>query len=204
MIKGKFITIDGPNGVGKSSIIERLKIFLSEIDFQFIHTKEVTNSRIGKFINTNLDYFQAKSLACIIAADRFQHIESTIKPSIESGVNVISDRYFPSSLVYQNIDGCSIEFINSVNTGILIPDISIIVNAKTKDLQKRIVQRIKKDKYEIEINSCKTESQLFVKSIKILKDLGWTIYSLDNSDGNLENNANLLFKIILNKKLNYE
>ncbi|MCF6296062.1 MAG: dTMP kinase [Flavobacteriaceae bacterium] len=198
MKKGKFISIDGPNGVGKSTLIEKLKLTLSDIKYDFLHTKEVTNSSIGQLIHRYLGDLTPNSLACLIAADRYNHIETKIKPNLLRGINVISERYFPSSLVYQIIDGCSLDFVKSINNEILIPDISIIINASTSTLERRLKSRIFLDKFEQVENNRTQEVKLFNKAEYILKELNWNVMTIDNSDGKLEHNVNTLKSIILN------
>lgn len=98
---GKLIAIEGIDGTGKTSLCFRLQEELPREDFIFTH--EPTNSSIGKVIreyllNRNDDELQ---LLYLFAADHRYHIENIVKPCLEQGLHVISDRYLHSHIAYQ-------------------------------------------------------------------------------------------------------
>ena len=110
-----FIAIDGPNGVGKSTIIEGLKGRLQDRIENYKFTKESTSSSLGTFIREHQNEYTARCLAALVAADRYDHLEKTIQPNLQAGRTVITDRYIAASLVYQLLDGLSLEFIMQLN-----------------------------------------------------------------------------------------
>lgn len=119
MEKAIFVAIEGPNGSGKSTVIKLTSQILRRRSIQCICTKEPSTSQLGQFIRFNQHIYSKEVLACLIAANRYEHQERVIKPNLGSGISVISDRYFPSSLVYQQIDGVEKAFIWDINRNIV-------------------------------------------------------------------------------------
>lgn len=124
--KSLFVTFEGPNGVGKTTVIKDVAQKLGVLGYSVLRTKEPTGSSLGDFLRNAEELYGKETLACIAAADRYFHIEKEIAPALAVGRIVLSDRYVESSLVLQRLDGCSLEFIWSINSQILVPDLSII------------------------------------------------------------------------------
>lgn len=108
---GKLIAIDGPNGVGKSTIIAAVekKLLLHKVDV-FV-TKEPTNSELGCFLRNFSEKKKGLGLACLVAADRYEHLKNEIIPMLEQKKVVITDRYILSSIILQGMDGVDTKFI---------------------------------------------------------------------------------------------
>src|SRR6266550_6007970 len=100
---GLFVAIDGPNGVGKSTLLEIMVRSLRQRGLGVHKTQEVTETKLGKFIRGSGKMYRGKTLALLIAADRQNHIERDIAPALESHDIVITDRYVGSSLVFQKL-----------------------------------------------------------------------------------------------------
>ena len=102
----KFITIEGNDGSGKSTVIEGLKRIFSERGIDVVFTREPGGSMIAEKIrqiildpeNTQMD---DKTEALLYAASRRQHLTETVLPALNSGKMVICDRFIDSSLAYQ-------------------------------------------------------------------------------------------------------
>ena len=157
--RGVFVVIDGPNGVGKTTAIELVKAQRNVFALPTYYTKEPTSSDLGKFIRLRQDAYSAETLACLIAANRYEHIKEVIEPNLQQGKLVISDRFITSSLVYQGMDGLSDEFILSLNSKTIIPDLIIVLMANESILNDRLMKRQDKitrfeeaDKRTFEIN----------------------------------------------------
>lgn len=69
-----FVAIDGPNSVGKSTLIEAIKIKMESLGYIVYTTKEPTNTKLGRFIRQFAEEHSGISLACLVAADRYEHI----------------------------------------------------------------------------------------------------------------------------------
>lgn len=105
--KGLFITFEGGEGAGKSTLIDRLSRALTEDGRKVVLTREPGGSELGTHIRHWLldeDFFiplVPKAELLLFLADRAQHIEETIKPVIERGDIVLCDRFNDSTIAYQ-------------------------------------------------------------------------------------------------------
>ena len=129
MPKGKLITLEGIDGTGKSSIAKMLKTRFPEAVF----TKEPTKSWIGKAVKKSIDS-DTNPLAelFLFVADHAEHIAKVIRPSLEQGKTVISDRYSDSRYAYQgatlsNLFEDAVDWVQSVHRGwTIVPDLTIL------------------------------------------------------------------------------
>ena len=185
--KGFFVAIDGPNGVGKTTLLEAIKKRMKDKDIQIYMTKEPTNSILGKFIKEISEEITGDSLACLISADRYEHLKNEIIPELKKGKIVITDRYILSSLILQVMDGVKDSFILNLNSKIIKPDLQLAIFAAEKVIQERLEQREKLTRFE-KNNQSKKELINMKKGIEKLKELNVKILCVDNSS-NLEDNA---------------
>lgn len=108
MSKKFFVSFEGPDGSGKTTIIKLLNEYLQDNNYDVVLTREPGGSKIAESIrdivldpqNTNLSY---KTEALLYAASRAQHFHDVIKPALEQSKIVLCDRFLDSSLVYQGI-----------------------------------------------------------------------------------------------------
>ncbi len=129
-MKGKFIVVEGLDGSGASTQVAMLAEYLASKGYKVLVTKEPTNNLIGGLIRGQLTHEWKSNPECLqllFAADRSHHIEKEIVPALEKGYIVISDRYMYSSLAFGSID-CDIEWLKSINSKFLKPDVSIVLN----------------------------------------------------------------------------
>lgn len=80
-------------------------------------------------------------MACLVAADRYHHLITDIRPRLAAGAIVICDRYVASSYVLQRMDGVSLEFIDAINDGADVPDLAVILTAAPEVAADRIYRR---------------------------------------------------------------
>ncbi len=134
--KGLLITMEGPDGSGKTMQMDLLEKALREQGYPVIRSREPGGTPIGEAIRNvilNPEYTEMDSMteAMLYAASRAQHVAEKIKPAIAEGYIVLLDRFLDSSLVYQGIGrGMTIETIEAINrfaTGGLQPDATIMV-----------------------------------------------------------------------------
>lgn len=137
---GLFITLEGPNGVGKTTFIKKLSECL-EKTHSVVLTREPTDTEFGKYVRYNEGKLKGNAYAYLIAADRCNHLEHIVEPELSKNKMVICDRYIESSLVLQAFDGVNLEDIWRINSGFRVPDISIILLAKEETLSKRLSER---------------------------------------------------------------
>lgn len=107
-MKGLFITIEGNDGSGKSTVIQSLKEQLAKLNVNVCYTREPGGSYVAEKIrevildNDNIA-MDDKTEALLYAASRRQHLKETVFPALEEGKIVVCDRFIDSSLTYQGI-----------------------------------------------------------------------------------------------------
>lgn len=150
-MKGQFIVLEGPDGSGTTTHSKLLAEALAKEGRDVILTAEPTDSTIGKFIREQLALKTIPSptaLQLLFCADRAWHIEKVIKPALDAGKTVISDRYVISTLIYGEALGLDPEWLLRVNTPFLEPDIMMIALPPLHVCLERIQKRKQLDVFE--------------------------------------------------------
>ena len=119
-MKGLFITFEGGEGTGKSTVLSKLKAFFDENKIEYIFTREpggtLVSEKIREVILDVQNPMDSLTEAYLYAASRIEHIKKKIEPALKEGKIVISDRYLDSSLVYQGIArGLGIDLVLKIN-----------------------------------------------------------------------------------------
>lgn len=145
-MKGLFITLEGPDGSGKSTIIKLIGDYLSDKGIDFIMTREPGGTSIGEDIrhiildNKNTD-MGGETEALLYAASRAQHVHEKIIPALDEGKLVLSDRFVLSSLAYQGVGrNLGIENVKKINDfalGGLYPDLILFFHIDPEITLKR-------------------------------------------------------------------
>ena len=151
MKKGSFIVLEGPDGSGTTTHSRILAEALAREGRDVILTAEPTDCPIGKFIREQLALKSIPSptaLQLLFCADRAWHIEKVIKPALDAGKTVISDRYVISTLIYGEALGLDPEWLVRVNTPFLEPDIMMIALPPLRVCLERIQKRKQLDVFE--------------------------------------------------------
>lgn len=191
--KGKLIAFDGPNGVGKTTLIAEIVAKLESQRIEVLKTSEPTKTVLGNFIREIQDDIKKEALACLVVGDRYEHLSSEVLPALREGKIVLMDRYILSSYVLQGIDGISFEFIDDLNQNIILPDLQIALLADEKILEERLSQREKRTRFEY---NSKIELDFMEKGIERLREKNVNIEVIDNTLG-LEINADKIIELIL-------
>ena len=160
-MKGLFITFEGNDGSGKSSVIETIKKELISRGYNVLYSREPGGSKIAEKIrevildvdNVGMD---DKTESLLYAASRREHIVKTLLPALNEGKIVLCDRYLDSSLAYQGYArGIGIDEVYRMNTYAtdnLLPDLTLLICVKPEVGFERIKknQRGALDRLEIE------------------------------------------------------
>ena len=146
---GKFITFEGIDGSGKSTQLRMLAGKLCARGINVVTTREPGGTPLGRrlreaFLETEETVAPMAELLAF-AADRAQHVEFLIKPSLAEGRVVISDRYADATFAYQGAGrGFSEESVNQVielATGGLKPDLTLFFDISVEEAIRRMVER---------------------------------------------------------------
>ena len=142
-----FITLEGPEGSGKTTAVEAAVKALEEKGYQIVRTREPGGTPIAEEIrnvildkkNTNMD---PRTEALLYAASRRQHLVEKVWPALKEGKIVICDRYLDSSLAYQGgARGLGVDNILNVNlfaTENTYPDLTLLFDITPEEGLKRI------------------------------------------------------------------
>ncbi len=187
-----FVTFDGPNGVGKTTIINKLNKKLEKLGYNTYMTKEPTDSSIGNFIKQSEEMYTGYVLANLVAADRHSHIQNEILPRLRDGNIVLCDRYIVSSLILQRLDGLSVREILDINTGIIKPDLTILLIAELETINQRLRGRQLLTRFEREFDSS--------KELYYTKDAANYLYNDNyifiNTENDIDRNLEIIFEAI--------
>jgi len=138
-MKGYFITFEGTDGSGKTSVIKEVEKHFKTMGYDVLVTREPGGIRISEKIRDILlgkEYpeMDPRTEALLFAASRRQHLIEKIKPALERGMMVLCDRYVDSSLVYQGIArNLGIDEVWSINAFAIenfLPELTILVDVK--------------------------------------------------------------------------
>ena len=146
--QGKFITFEGPDGSGKTAQLDILAEEFTQAGYPILKTREPGGTPISDQIRATLLDLKNTAMidrteALLYQAARAQLVEEVIKPHLEQGGIVLSDRYADSTLAYQGFGHqntvSSLEGIIHYATGGLIPDLTILLDLPPEvGLQRRL------------------------------------------------------------------
>ncbi len=157
-MKGKFVTFEGPEGVGKSHQIRRLEQYLKDNGIKYYLTREPGGTPISEQIRNIILDSNNKSMsdeceAMLYASARIQLLKETVIPKLERGELVFCDRYIDSSFAYQAYArGLGKEFIEKINSFAIencMPDCTIFLNLTPEEAFKRKGGVDKTDRLEL-------------------------------------------------------
>ncbi len=134
-----FVVLEGVDGCGKSTQVARLAARFRDRGQEVVTTREPGATPAGAAIRTVVlggAPIDARTEALLIAADRAEHTATVLRPALERGAVVVSDRYVPSSLAYQGVArGLGVEQIDRLSawaTGGLEPDVVVVLDVTTE------------------------------------------------------------------------
>ncbi|MFZ9309617.1 MAG: dTMP kinase [Candidatus Nanopelagicales bacterium] len=197
---GAFIAIEGGDGAGKSTQAKLLANGLRTRGHEVIITREPGGSPIAEKIRhvvldvANLG-LNERAEALLFAASRAEHVASTIRPALERGTIVISDRYMDSSIAYQGIArGLGLEHIRDLNlwaTNNLVPDLTIILDVDAEHGLNRVADPNRIEEESTEFHSVVRDA--FLELAKLDPDR----YLIVSANQPAEEIAETIFKRVL-------
>lgn len=136
MSRGLFISLEGIDGVGKSTQSDLLEEYLRELGQPVVRTFEPGGTELGQEIRHLLLHRKGdvapRSEALLYAADRAHHVATKVRPALERGQAVITDRYLDSSVAYQGVgrelNAEDVRAISMFAVENLLPDLTILLD----------------------------------------------------------------------------
>lgn len=168
-MSGFFITFEGTDGSGKTSVLNAIEAKLKAAKIDYLRTREPGGNRISEQIrNVILDEkfteMDARTEALLYAAARRQHLVETVLPALEAGKVVLCDRFVDSSLAYQgagrDIGAAEVKQMNQFATAGLEPDLTIYLAIEPS----LGLERIKKNRQD-EVNRLDKEALSFYETV---------------------------------------
>ncbi len=159
ILKGRFITLEGPEGSGKSTHAILLSDYLSVAGIEVVRTREPGGVSLSEELRRILldrgSRISPRSELLLYAAGRSQHTDELIRPALERGDFVISERYTHASMAYQGygrgLDLDLIRRLNEIATCGIKPDLVIVLDVDSRGGLKRVKESGRQfDRLELE------------------------------------------------------
>ncbi len=149
-----FVTMEGIEGSGKTTQMKRIAQWLTAAGREFLITRQPGGTPIGEQIRSILLNPGNKDLSpttelLLYMADRAQHLETVIRPALDSEIVVVCDRYFDATIVYQGyargLEKKKIRQLHQITCSGLMPDLTLLLDLETGIGLDRAWKRIHKD-----------------------------------------------------------
>lgn len=146
---GFFLALEGGDGAGKSTQVEALAEWIRNKGHEVVVTREPGATAIGKrlrsiILDVSTSGLSDRAEALMFAADRAEHVDSVIRPALERGAIVITDRYIDSSVAYQgagrNLAPTEIARISRWATDGLVPHLTVLLDISPETARERFTE----------------------------------------------------------------
>ena len=152
-----FISLEGSEGAGKSTLIASLKEFFKKNKIEFLFTREPGATKEGQILR---EILLDKSIEIdpytetfLLMADRLQHANKIVMPALTQDINVLSDRYIDSTYAYQGAGrGISQKYLDQIiePLNLPMPELTIYLDLPVEEGLKRAKHRDELDRFEEE------------------------------------------------------
>ncbi|AAT76032.1 thymidylate kinase [Mesoplasma florum L1] len=165
-----FITIEGMDGSGKTTALQRVKQYLEDLNYKVVMTREPGGLPLSEkirelILNKDGVGMEPWTEALLFIAARKEHLEKVIKPYLKKGYIVISDRFMDSTTAYQGgARGLGVDYLNELQKNILegfLPDLTLYFELSFEDAEKRLSARPE------EKNRLDEEGRKFKEAVKL-------------------------------------
>jgi len=186
VIRGKFITLEGGEGVGKTTNLAFIKDYLLQHNIPVVVTREPGGTVLAEkirhlLLDKDSEVISEQAELLLIFAARAQHIKHVIEPALAKGEWVLSDRFTDATYAYQgggrNMRVSTIEWLENLVQGNLKPDLTVLLDAPVEIGIERARERGAFDRFESEKNSFfehvrrayLLQAELYPERIKLIK-----------------------------------
>ena len=205
MSKGFLVSLEGPEGAGKTSVLEALIPILEDRGVEVLTTREPGGVLIGEKIrevildpsHTEMD---PKTELLLYIASRRQHLVEKVLPALEAGKLVIMDRFIDSSVAYQGfgrgLDIDAIDWLNEFATDGLKPDLTLYFDIEVEEGLARIAANSNREVNRLDMEGLDLHRKVRQGYLSLLEREGNRIEKIDASlplDQVIENTQQLLF-----------
>lgn len=182
MKKGNFITLEGIDGCGKSTQAKLLHQRLKDKGYQVLLTREPGGTDLAEEIRRVIltpgkEELDPMAEILLYAASRAQHVNGLIRPALETGQMVISERFVHSSLAYQGYGlGRDLKLIKEINClaiGEIWPDLTVLLDTAPETSGERVKNRSKtngKDRDRIEMRGLSFQERVRIGFLELAEE----------------------------------
>ncbi|QGH32627.1 dTMP kinase [Gracilibacillus salitolerans] len=190
-----FITFEGGEGAGKTTIINRLAQRLTEDGYQVINTREPGGIPIAErirdiILDTKNTMMDARTEALLYAAARRQHLVEKVEPALREGKIVLCDRFVDSSLAYQGAArGLGVEEVFQINQFAIagqMPDLTLFFDIQPEEGLKRINKNAEREQNRLDLESLTFHQQVYEAYQQLLAKFPDRIERIDANFGIIE------------------
>lgn len=185
---GKFIVLEGIDGAGTTTQRDRLVSWLGLEGWLAFSTAEPSPLPVGQLIRSILNPasgpFDPEAMALLFAADRRDHLARRVKPNLQAGAVVVSDRYVLSSLAYQVAAGVPRGFVRAANfdgNGILMPDLVLFIRVPAEVAAERRAARGGREEIYDALEMQKRVAQAYEDEVQDATRRGWSCRIIDGT-----------------------
>jgi len=194
---GFLVTIDGPVGVGKTTVAALTVAGLTKRGLPAFLTGQPSDSPMGRLARASTFELQGLPLSFLMAADRYHHQEYVITPALEAGRVVICDRYVTTAMVLDQMDGAHPGFIWSIYRYLRWPDVAIMLTGDPALCRARAAARGAYSRYhEGGTEAGESEAALYERSADLLTGYGYPIATLAIGDRTAQQVAGAVLDLI--------
>ncbi|MBU1145583.1 MAG: dTMP kinase [Firmicutes bacterium] len=177
-MKGIFISFEGTEGSGKTSVIKQVEKYFTAKGYHVLVTREPGGIRISEMIRDILldkshIEMDPKTEALLFAASRRQHLVEKILPSLERGELILCDRYIDSSLIYQGVArNLGIEEVFTINKFAIdsnMPDRTIFVDVRPEVGLKRVFKTPNREVNRLDLEEVEFHKKIYQGYIDLMK-----------------------------------
>jgi dTMP kinase len=181
MVQGLLVAVDGPSGVGKSTLARALTIRMADEGHAVHRTSEPSEGPIGSLARSMTNTADGLTLACLYTADRHHHLAHEIEPRLATGAIVITDRYTASGLVMQRLDGVDPAYLRTLNEPVRAPDLLLALTASDDVIRRRLTRRGTHNRYQDQHTSSREEAAYHQEAARHLANQGARVQSIDTT-----------------------
>lgn len=204
-MSGYFITLEGGEGAGKTSVLHSLKARLKQQGYDVVATREPGGIEIAEqiraiILDTNHTAMDARTEALLYAAARRQHLVEKVIPALKDGKIVLCDRFIDSSLAYQGYArGLGIDEVFSINEFAIqncLPTLTLFFDIRPKKGLHRISENKHRERNRLDLENIHFHELVYEAYHMLLKRYSNRIQAID-ADQSFENVEEDAFKKII-------
>ena len=200
---GFLVTLDGPVGVGKTTVTALVTARLAAGGMPALATRQPSGSPLGVLARASTHDLRGLALTFLMAADRHHHYEHVISPGLAAGKVVVCDRYVTTAVVLDQADGADPEFIWSIYRYLGWPDLAVVLTGDPATCRARAELRGLSGRFhQGGITAAEVEASRYASTSAMLADCGYPIATVPIGDLNAEDVADAVTALIRERMSN--